>query len=248
MTTADWKRAIDELVEMNVSLVQFIGGEPTQHPDFLELAYYALSRKLKVEVFTNLVMVTPELWRLYANPQVQLATSYYSDDAREHAEITHGINAHRLTTKHIGQAVLRGISLRAGIINVQDGQHSQEAERVLRAMGVETIGFDHLREVGRGIRAGDEGVTQLCGGCTSGVIAISPDGIVTPCVFAGFMPVGNVRLNPLSEILAGGPYQRAHTRLTAEFASRPAPDEAAGSGKCNPWCAPNCFPATGVTE
>ncbi len=185
---------------------------------------------------------------MYANPQVRLATSYYSDDARQHAEITHGIHAHRLTTRHIGQAVSRGIPLRVGIIDVQDGQHSEEAARVLRAMGVKTIGFDHLRGVGRGVRAGQEGVGQLCGGCTSGVIAISPDGMVNPCVFTEFMPVGNVRLKPLAEILAGRPYANAHARLTAEFAGRPALVEASGSGRCNPWCAPNCFPATGVTE
>jgi hypothetical protein len=254
MTTLDWKRVIDQLVEMDAPMVQFIGGEPTMHPDFLELAYYALSQGLQVEVFTNLVKVTPELWLLFEHRRVQLATSYYSDDAQEHAEITNGVNAHRLTTAHIEGAVRRGIPLRAGIIDIRDGQRYEEAERVLRALGVQSIGFDRLREVGRGIRAGEEGIKQLCGNCVSGVIAISPDGMVWPCVFSRFLPVGNVRLRSLGEILAGDKYAKTHARLTAEFAGRPGavvPHGMAPSScvppqcsptSCSPGCGPSCIP------
>jgi MoaA/NifB/PqqE/SkfB family radical SAM enzyme len=33
MTRADWTRVIDEAVDLGLSLIQFIGGEPTLHPD-----------------------------------------------------------------------------------------------------------------------------------------------------------------------------------------------------------------------
>lgn len=48
------------------------------------------------------------------------------------------------------------------------------------------IGFDRMREVGRGVR--DTGTTakELCGACGDGRVAINPDGEATVCVFAGF--------------------------------------------------------------
>lgn len=80
MTGADWMRVIDEAAELDVDMVQFIGGEPTLHPEFDAFVRHALSRGLKVEVYTNLVRVTPEQWALFELPGVRLATSYYSDE------------------------------------------------------------------------------------------------------------------------------------------------------------------------
>jgi organic radical activating enzyme len=220
MTVDDWKRVIDQLVAMRVPMIQFIGGEPTLHPHFEELVRYALARQLKVEIFTNLVKLTEDLLWLYSNRHVRLATSYYTIDASDHAEITHGAKAHELTTKHIRQVVRAGIPLRAGIIDVKDGQRYEEAAQLLRAMGVTDIGFDRLREVGRGIRAGEEGIKQLCGNCIRGVIAISPDGMVWPCVFSRFLPIGSVRIDSLAELLGGRKYAQTYARLKTEFDSR----------------------------
>jgi hypothetical protein len=267
MTVDDWKRVIDQLAQMRVPMIQFIGGEPTLHPNFEELVRYALSKRLEVEVFTNLVKLTDDLLWLYGNRHVRLATSYYTIDASEHAEITHGAKAYELTTKHIRQVVRAGIPLRVGIIDVKDGQRYEEAAQLLRAMGVTNIGFDRLREVGRGIRAGEEGVKQLCGNCIRGVIAISPDGMVWPCVFSRFLPIGNVRIKSLAELLGGRKYAQTYVRLKTEFDSREGAIVPHGTGempstegpvtgrlkgdnsvdsstsgeRCEPWCAPHCF-------
>src|SRR5258708_4092159 len=83
MTLADWRRMIDEAAALGAPQVQFIGGEPTLHPGLPELIRYALGRNLRVEVFSNLVRVTPELWDVFSLPGVSLATSYYSDKVAE---------------------------------------------------------------------------------------------------------------------------------------------------------------------
>jgi hypothetical protein len=49
-----------------------------------------------VEVFSNLVHVTPKHWDVFARPGVRLTTSYNSDDAEEHAAIVGRPGAHRL--------------------------------------------------------------------------------------------------------------------------------------------------------
>jgi MoaA/NifB/PqqE/SkfB family radical SAM enzyme len=62
MTAADWERVIGEAAAAGVEMVQFIGGEPTLHPDLPRLVDHALAQGLEVEVFSNLVHVAPALW------------------------------------------------------------------------------------------------------------------------------------------------------------------------------------------
>src|SRR5690606_35962982 len=120
MTTTDWLRVLDQAAALGVEMVQFIGGEPTLHPDLPRLVEHAPHHGLAVEVFTNLVHVTAELWELFSRPGVSLATSYYSDDPAEHAGIT-GRPSHLRTKANIAEAIRRGIPLRVGVIDLGGG-------------------------------------------------------------------------------------------------------------------------------
>lgn len=182
MTTVDWLRVIDEAAALEVAMVQFIGGEPTLHPDLPRLVGHALDRCLAVEVFSNLVHVTDELWALFSRPGVSLATSYYSDDPAEHAAVT-GRPSHSRTRTNIAEAVRLGVPLQAGVIDLGDGQRVRNAGAELAALGVTDIGYDRLRQVGRGVRDKRAGTEQLCGRCGDGVAAIRADQPVTarPC-------------------------------------------------------------------
>lgn len=205
MTAPDWVRVLDQAVDLGVEMVQFIGGEPTLYPSLPQLVGHALERGLAVEVFTNLVHVTPALWEVFSRRGVSLATSYYSDDSREHVAIT-GRPSYRRTKTNIAEAVDRGIPVRAGVIDLGGGQRANAAQAELAALGVTDIGYDRLRQVGRGVRDQEASIEQLCGRCGDGVVAISPDGAVWPCVFSRWLPVGNVLDQDLVEILtwAGG--------------------------------------------
>ena len=207
MTSTDWARVIDEAANWGVRVVQFIGGEPTLHPALLELINHALSRALAVEVFTNLVHVTDELWDTFAQPGVSLATSYYSDDADQHAAVT-GRPSYARTKANITEAVRRGIPLRAGVIDLGVGQRAQQAIDELAVLGVQKVGYDRLRQVGRG--AGDQqpSAAQLCGRCGDGTAAVRPDGTVSPCVFARWVGTGSVLDGPLSAAVAAIPAAR----------------------------------------
>jgi MoaA/NifB/PqqE/SkfB family radical SAM enzyme len=203
MTATDWRSVIDQAAALGVSMVQFIGGEPTLHPDFSGLLRYAIDAGLAVEVYTNLTHVKDSWWEMFACHNVSLATSYYSDMPAEHERIANRQGSHAKTRANITEAIRRGVELRAGIIGVDDGQRIDQARAELEALGVRTITTDYLRRVGRGARAQEPGTSQLCGNCGREVAAVSPDGDVWPCVFARWMTVGNVRTTPLAEILAG---------------------------------------------
>ncbi|MDV6013196.1 radical SAM protein [Haloechinothrix sp. LS1_15] len=241
MTTTDWLRVLDQAAALGVEMVQFIGGEPTLHPDLPRLVEHALHHGLAVEVFTNLVHVTDQLWELFARTGVSLATSYYSDDPAQHASIT-GRPSHTRTKANIAEAVRRGIPLRAGVIDLGGGQRAEAAQAELAELGVTEIGYDRLRQVGRGSRDRQASTDQLCGRCGDGVAAISPDGAVWPCVFSRWLPAGSVLAAELAQILSAPEAERVRAELRAEFATR-VPSMPCVPNMCDPQCGPSCSPA-----
>ncbi|HZV51259.1 MAG TPA: radical SAM protein [Candidatus Dormibacteraeota bacterium] len=238
MTGEDWKRVIDEAARLGVGHVQFIGGEPTLHPALPDLVRHARRRGIEVEVFSNLVRVPEALWETFELHGVCLATSYYSSRAIEHDAIT-GRRSHDRTLRNLREALRRGIPIRVGVVDVQERQGVDDAVAELRAMGVEEVGVDHLRQVGRGVRGGGPDVEQLCGRCADGCLAISPSGDVWPCVFSRWLTVGNVRSTTLREIdMAAAP-------IRAELRRRFGLRDRARPGRCEPYCRPchpNCEP------
>jgi MoaA/NifB/PqqE/SkfB family radical SAM enzyme len=237
MTTTDWKRILDEGVQMGVRNVQFIGGEPTLHPDLPELINYALARGLSVEVYTNLVHVTDALWTVFAQPGVSLASSYFSDDSEQHAAIT-GAPSYPRTKANIAEARRRGIPVRVGVLDLGNGQRAAEAQAELIALGVPQVGYDQLRELGRGARGPEAQAGQLCGRCGDGAASIGPDGTVRPCTMSRWQTVGNVHDAPLEQIVAGLP--DARDALTAQGMPRIS---ATDRSECRPISTgENCFP------
>jgi MoaA/NifB/PqqE/SkfB family radical SAM enzyme len=239
MTLNDWYRVADETAAMGTRRVQFIGGEPTLHPDLCALVLYSLSRGLDVEVYTNLVRVTEAQWRCFSQPGVRLATSYYSSDPREHNQIT-GRRSHDRTLRNIHEALGRGISLRVGVVAIDAGQDVDGAVGELMAAGVAHVGVDHLRAVGRGGCDGLPNVDALCGGCASATLAVAADGDVWPCIMSRWLTLGNVRTQALPEIHHTAEPTRAW--LANEFSRRPAGASCGPSDGGNP-CGPQlCKP------
>jgi len=219
--------------------VQFIGGEPTLHPALPRLIGHALAGGLEVEVFSNLVHVPPELWEVFAQPRVRLATSWYTDDPAEHAAIT-GRPSHARTRAGITEVLRRSIPLRVGIVGVHDGQRVEQARAMLEDLGVSDIGYDDLRQVGRGVREQAPGTDQLCGHCADGNLAVGPDGSVWPCVFARWLPVGNLHESPLRDVLASPAMAAVTTQLKEAFEPVQMP---CVPKMCDPQCGPSCSPA-----
>jgi MoaA/NifB/PqqE/SkfB family radical SAM enzyme len=241
MTTSDWKRVITELSDLGVEMVQFIGGEPTLHPDLPVLIDFALFTDLRVEVFSNLVSVSDKLWEKFQLPGVSLATSYYTADRLEHKKITGGYDTWRQTTANIARARELGIDVRVGVVQVLPNQRIAGAIINLQTLGVPQVGKpDILREVGRGSANSDRPLdtSQLCGGCTSNVLAIKPDGTVSPCVFSAQLVGGNVLRESLGSILTGEPLQTIFDELNQEFDARRGP-------ACAPQKGGECMPKTG---
>jgi Iron-sulfur cluster-binding domain len=184
------------------------------HSDLPELVDHALAAGVAVEVFSNLVHVPTSLWETFGRPGVRLACSYYSDAPAQHATVTGRAGSHARTRANIVEALRRSISLRVGVIDLGDGQRVDTAIAELEALGVANVGFDRLRQVGRGVREQQPSMEQLCGHCASDVLAVAPEGTVWPCVFSRWLPVGNVLASSLADILAGAPLATARSART----------------------------------
>ena len=248
MTTGDWKRIIDQLAEAGTEEVQFIGGEPTLHPDLNELISHSLDRGLGVEVFSNMVHITSEHWKTFQKPGVQLATSYYSKDPAVHREITKA-NTHNPIRRNIRKATELGIPLRIGVIGVLEGQDIEGAVAELLELGVDKnrIGIDYMRQVGRGIRdeVAPDTTSQLCGNCANGVAAVLPDGRVQPCVFSrqSEFTIGNVQEGSVSEIFESEQFATVRGLLRSVFEARPEMTGCEpGIILCEPENKPECPP------
>lgn len=237
MGRQDWLEVLDQAAARSVPNVQFIGGEPTLHPDFGVLVDRALNLGLAVEVYSNLVHVSKECWALFQRKGVALATSYYSDRPEDHNRMT-GRPSHARTRANIEKAVRFGIPLRVGIIDNGERQGVADVTRDLEGLGVRTIGVDHVRPFGRGAaRTQAPDLAALCGRCGTGKAAVGPNGEVSPCGFSTHMSVGNVRTSPLATILDSAAMAEAN-RVIREAVRT----EHQGRSQCCPD-APPCYPA-----
>lgn len=238
MRIQDWTRIIDEAKDLGVRMVQFIGGEPTLHPGLPCLIDHVIGHRMAVEVFSNLVRVSRHLWDIFSLPGVRLATSYYADNAAQHERITQRKGSYESTKRNITEAVRRSIPLRVGVINVQDDQRVEQACTELRELGVTEIATDRLRQVGRGARDQLPGVSQLCGNCARGKVAVTFNGEVWPCVFARWISLGNVMSTPLPEIVTTPKMSEISKQLAVGATRRECFPE-----KCDPLCPPSCSPS-----
>lgn len=246
MTAGDWEHVIDQAAAIGVTTVQFIGGEPVIAPHFPRLMRHALDAGLNVNVYSNLVRVTPALWELLSNPRVSLSTSWYTADPAVHATITGSRTAWASTRANITEAIKRGIPVQAAIIDgIVPGQDAAAAEAGLRALGVTGIRVRPSQGVGRAASNGQHhDPSELCGQCGTGRAAILPSGQLTPCVIGRWMHAGNVKETPISEILTGQAWHDALAAVPRMADPCPPACPPGGDGQdCPPASNPACFPS-----
>lgn len=245
MTVADWLSVIDQLADMGtVADVQFIGGEPTLYPNLPELIEHAHGRGLGIEVFSNMAHIRDALWDAFTQYGVKLATSYYSDTAAEHDQVTGLRGSHRKTRANVEKALKLGIAMRGGVVAVRSGQRVEEAAQDLVSLGVPQVGGDRTRAFGRASQGAAPTIEDLCGHCAHEKCAIGPTGDMWPCVLGRFLTMGNVKATPVAEVWNGA--QAA--RVTADIAAV----HGTGVQSCTPpqflpMCGPcgPCVPSVG---
>ena len=211
MAFGDWCRVIDEARAVGCRRLQFIGGEPTIHPDLGRLLEYADEAGFRrCEVFTNLTVVRDDLARTFKRLGVLVHFSFYSFDPAVHDQITGQRGSFERTVDGIRQLVRRRVRLAAGIITVpQNAAQIKKTRATLRRLGVRAVGIDRVRGIGRGEQFVVPGAPheELCGACWNAKLCVGADGDAHPCVFSRSTSVGNVLDEGLTAIIAGARLQ-----------------------------------------
>lgn len=253
MSTEDWLAVIREAADVGCRQVQFIGGEPTLHPDLARMIEFASAcGHTFVEVFTNAATLGEDLLRTFVRFGVHVVTSFYSDDPAVHDRITKRRGSFVRSVAGIKRIVAAGLPVRAGIIETGDNVgHALRARRFLEGLGVRDIKVDFQRGVGRGAqRAGEEEpMSPLCGECWKGKLCITATGRAYPCVFSRFAEVGSIEVGvrgivsgePLSEFRAALREYRRNAESKGGGLSLEAGD-CGPDTRCRPTCSP-CGPA-----
>ena len=90
LTLDDYKRIIDEAVELGIPEVTVTGGDPFSYPHCWDILDYLHERNLAVNLFTNALALnsSEKIRRLARLGLRQLSVSIYSTDAEVHDQIT----------------------------------------------------------------------------------------------------------------------------------------------------------------
>jgi MoaA/NifB/PqqE/SkfB family radical SAM enzyme len=211
MQFADWCRVMEEARALGCRRVQFIGGEPTVHPDLKKLVEHAARVGFwHREVFTNATLLREDLAETFKRRRVLVHFSFYSFDPAVHDEITAQQGSFERTVEGIRMLVRRRVRAAAGIILLpENAAHLKRTRKFLRGLGVRWISTDRVRGVGRGERfvPGARPLDELCGACWSGKLCVDANGDAHPCVFSRGATVGNVLDDGLTIIVHGARLQ-----------------------------------------
>lgn len=256
LTENDYLGLIEQVYDLGCRHIQFIGGEPTLNQSLPKLIEAAFVKGFElIEVFTNLTRLPDELLSIFCRFNVAVATSVYSHNPETHDAITKQQGSFERTTRNMRKILDAGLTLRAGIVEMEqnEGDFAKTWE-FLEEMGVNSIGRDRLRAIGRADSSGCGDMGELCGNCAGNILSISPEGIVAPCIMSKQWAVGSVLESPLADIAASS--RLTTLRADIHHATLETPEEISRMGGCNPDrknpCGPDsrgpCYPCNPNTH
>jgi radical SAM protein with 4Fe4S-binding SPASM domain len=255
MKEDDWKNTIKTAYSLGTKSIQFIGGEPTIHPELIPLINYAHDLGIKsIEVFTNGTRISDGFLETVKRTNTQIAISVYGHTEELHNHVTLNKHAFKATLKGIKKLIENKVELRLGcVLSANNKEFKNDIQRFYTELGVEHIGYDNERKIGRlGTSSAKEEIKQLCGHCGSNRVAITASGKVYPCIFSRLSPIGNVLDSKLEDILISDPLNKFKSDLidaispTLNSYCQPficAPDHQCVPDIKGPTCAPDyCGP------
>lgn len=114
----DAKYVLDRLVQLGVSSIQFIGGEPLVHKQLKDMIVYARDRFPHIEVYTNGLLITDDWIDFFSKNKISVAVSLHSYDSREHDKVTNKVGSYNRVTRTIEKLKLKNIRHRVSGVRV----------------------------------------------------------------------------------------------------------------------------------
>lgn len=113
MSLDNYKKVIDNLINMGVKKVQLIGGEPLFEKQLLKnMLEYTIRKISFIEIFTNGTLLSEEWFDYFAENDIHVALSVYSYSEDEHDKVTGMKGSWERTNKTIEELKKRDIAYR----------------------------------------------------------------------------------------------------------------------------------------
>lgn len=207
---------LEDAKALGFELVQLTGGDPLISPHCIRAVEYAAEIGIpQIEIYTNGLALRGKTYERLRELTPSFAFSFYSHDPETHDAITQTPGSHERTARAIRRAIADGLTVRVGVISMRQNQHDAlRTQEYLLTLGVAqgSIGFDQMRDVGRGDAAITESAAPPPGIQTGGVetkrlrsfggtAAVSYEGTVYPCIFSRHLPLGTIHDAGLAAIL-----------------------------------------------
>ncbi|OGP87634.1 MAG: 12,18-didecarboxysiroheme deacetylase, partial [Deltaproteobacteria bacterium RBG_19FT_COMBO_43_11] len=161
LSTQEGKKIIDDLAQFGSPVILFSGGEPLLRPDLLELAQYAVDRKMRAVLSTNGTLITKEI-----AAKLQKIGLSYVGVSLDGLEKTH--DRFRGKKGAFAQAIqgirnCRQAGIKVGIrftVNKHNLPDVAAMFDLLRSEKIERLCFYHLVYTGRGSKLRQEDLTH----------------------------------------------------------------------------------------
>lgn len=191
---------VDEAAHLGFRTIQFTGGDPLLSPHIRAAVGRASERGFKrIEVYTNGLALKPDLASDLIGMGARFAFSMYSHLASVHDQITQTVGSFERTVRAIRMIVQSGATVRIGAVLRRENQaHGVSLREFLEQLGVpsQNIRITIERPVGRGTWD-DKTAEESSNGNSSGgdahqvspadlgrgKLAVTYDGLLTPCIF-----------------------------------------------------------------
>ncbi len=241
LSTEECLGIIDQMTELGVLNLTFSGGEILVRRDFFRIAEYARSKRFLLRLFTNGILIKPEIAdRIAALHPYAVEVSLYSAKPEVHDAITRRKRSWELTTRALRLLNERGVRTMVKTPLMRENVcELNEVRAIAKELGAQfrydvtitpkdtggleplkhRISYDDMVEVFR--KEVDSSVwlerkitdeTHTCGIARS-AMAIDPYGNVIPCLQTRFI-AGNLRDRSLREIWQSSPVWQELGHLT----------------------------------
>ena len=228
MTKEEWQRVIKSVSAYPDVGIQLIGGEPLMCPDFKELLLYAHECGIKrIDIFTNATRLTDEIIDLIARCHASVRISIYGHNSAVHDGITKKKGSFDQLITGLQKLTERKIKVKLALIIMKENEaYIEDIIHFLKQLPIPYNGYDVIRNTTPGKKnehyVHDARIlrqryqyepkfttsyeefyhNKQYNSCWNGKFSVTANGDVIPCIFARQSVCGNVKTEPLPEIIS----------------------------------------------
>lgn len=151
LTTAQWRRVIDDLASFGCPVALFSGGEPLMHPDIIDLSRHAVRSGMRAVISSNGTLISPGMAEKLRSIGLSYIGISLDGDRPVHDCFRGSPGAFDRALQGIRNA--RDADIKTGIRFTMTGRNVQEISAIMDIMEHERIPricFYHLVYTGRG--------------------------------------------------------------------------------------------------